>query len=359
MEEDGVACRVGGSHGALGEEFVVEARHHLALCIGTRIASADKHYGDGCTRIDFERLRVEVAVGYAFEQRHQVALDARHDDFGLGIAHADVVFDDHGVAGMILLDVAVDADEAKEDEALIAQSFLLETCDGGANDAFFNLLHELVVGKRYGRTVAHAAGVGAGIAFADALVVLCHGQDLVVLTVGEHEDRAFDARQELLDDDGGRSCTKHTIEHQAEFVASLVEGGEDEHALAGCQTVGLEHIGCLELFEETACLVVLLGVERAIAGGGDLMTAHEALGKVLRAFELGCCLAGTDDADACEALVAFDVVVDAVDQGVFGAHDDHADLVLEAEVSNLVKLAHLDGDVLSVGACASVAWGNV
>ena len=89
------------------------------------------------------------------------------------------------------------------------------------------------------------------------------------------------------------------------------------------------------------------------------MTAHEALGKILRAFELGCCLAGTNDADAREAFVAFDVVVDAVDQGVFGAHDDHADLVLEAEVSNLVKLAHLDGDVLSVGTCASVAWGNV
>ena len=32
MEEDGVACRVGRGHGALGEEFLIEARHHLALC---------------------------------------------------------------------------------------------------------------------------------------------------------------------------------------------------------------------------------------------------------------------------------------------------------------------------------------
>ena len=101
------------------------------------------------------------------------------------------------------------------------------------------------------------------------------------------------------------------------------------------------------------------GVERAIAGGWDLMTAHEALGKVLRAFKLGCCLAGADDADAREALVALDVVVDAVDQGVFGAYDDHANLVLEAEVSNLVKLAHFDGDVLAIGVSASVAGGNV
>ena len=35
----------------------------------------------------------------------------------------------------------------------------------------------------------------------DALVVLGFGQDLVVLTVGENEDGALDAAQELFDDD--------------------------------------------------------------------------------------------------------------------------------------------------------------
>ena len=87
--------------------------------------------------------------------------------------------------------------------------------------------------------------------FADALVVLGLGQYLVVLAVGQHEDRTLDAAEELLDDDAAGGPAEHAAEHLLQLLLSLVERGQDEHTLAGAETVGLEHVGRFQGFQES------------------------------------------------------------------------------------------------------------
>ena len=71
-----------------------------------------------------------------------------------------------------------------------------------------------------------------------------------MLSVGKHEDRALDTAHELLDDHTAGGITKHAAQHLFQFLLRLVEGGEDEYALAGAETVGLQHVGGLEGFQE-------------------------------------------------------------------------------------------------------------
>ena len=65
MEEDAVCF---GS--------LLESGHHLALFVGFRISSAHQHDASGCAWVEFQCTLVEVALGNAFEQVYQVALDA-------------------------------------------------------------------------------------------------------------------------------------------------------------------------------------------------------------------------------------------------------------------------------------------
>ena len=63
--------------------------------------------------------------------------------------------------------------------------------------------------------------------------------------VGKHENRALDAREELLNNHACRSLTKHSAEHFLEFALGFVERRHNEDALTCAQAVGLEHIGRL------------------------------------------------------------------------------------------------------------------
>ena len=81
---------------------------------------------------------------------------------------------------------------------------------------------------------------------ANALVVLCLGQNLIVLAVGKHKHRALDAAEELLDNHLCRGVSEHAVEHLLQFLLSLLESGEYQHTLAGAQTVSLQHIRSLQ-----------------------------------------------------------------------------------------------------------------
>ena len=80
---------------------------------------------------------------------------------------------------------------------------------------------------------------------ADALVVLGLGQDLVVASVGQYEDGALDAAHKLFDHDTAGGIAEHAPQHLLQFLLGFVEGGEDEYALAGTETVGLQDVGSL------------------------------------------------------------------------------------------------------------------
>ena len=84
---------------------------------------------------------------------------------------------------------------------------------------------------------AHAAGVGAGVALADALVVLRGRQRKHVLTVAEAEEAEFVALEELLEEDvrlllAQQRPLKQLLGGFDGRVARLA----DDHALAGVPT---------------------------------------------------------------------------------------------------------------------------
>ena len=247
----------------------------LVVCLG--VSAGHKHDAHRRAGVNLQCATVEVARSHTFEKVHQVALDAQHHAFGLGVAHADVVFDDHRVAAHV--------NQAEEDKAFVVDALGGQSLHGGADDAVFHLPHPCLVGKGDGRHGTHAAGVQSFVALAYALVVLRFGQYLVILAVGEHEHRALYAAEELLDDHFGRCLAEHAVEHLAQLALGLVERGHDEHALAGAESVGLEHIGGLQGLKEGAAFIHAVGREAAVARRGDAVAFHEALGKLLAAFE--------------------------------------------------------------------------
>ena len=212
----------------------VDTRDFVAFLIRLGITAADQHDADSSPLVELDLILVEIDVGHALEEVDDVGLQAQHDGLRLGVAHAAVVLDD--------LRLAAAVDESEEDKALIVNAFGSQAFDGGTDDAVLDLLHPLLCGEGYGRDAAHAAGVQTGVALADALVVLGLGQNLVVLAVGKHEDGALDTAEELLDDDAAAGIAEHAAKHLLQFLLGFVERGQDEHALAGAETVGLQYV---------------------------------------------------------------------------------------------------------------------
>ena len=128
-------------------------------------------------------------------------------------------------------------------------------------------------------------------------------------------------------------------------MLSLLQGGQNEHALAGTKTVGLEHVGRAEGGEELAALLNLRAVEGGVGRGGNAVARHEAFGKVLGALEHGAGLGGADDGDVLEEVVAAEVVVDALDQRILRPDNDHVDLVVDDELGDAVEVVGLDVEV--------------
>ena len=136
---------------------------------------------------------IQCAVQRAVAQTHQVRLQAHHDGLGFRVAKAAVVFDDPGLA------VGINH-QAGVQESGVVIAFGGHAGNGGQD----YLLHNALVYRRIhhrGRGVgAHAAGIGAGIAVADAFVVLAggHGQHMFAV---HHDDKAgLFAGEEFLDD---------------------------------------------------------------------------------------------------------------------------------------------------------------
>src|SRR6185436_6176895 len=74
-----------------------------------------------------------------------------------------------------------------------------------------------VLGSGYARrrARAHASGVRARIAIAEALVIARRRKEHPALAVGEEEDRGFFALQELLDDQRAPRIAEHAAAHPA------------------------------------------------------------------------------------------------------------------------------------------------
>ncbi len=89
-------------------------------------------------------------------------------------------------------------------------------------------------GDAVGGVSAHAAGVGAGVAFADALVVLGRGDFDGVRAVAEGEEGELFASEELFEDDFGfGGAEERAAEHLGCCLFGFEMGVADDDAFAG------------------------------------------------------------------------------------------------------------------------------
>ena len=179
---------------------------------------------------------VELAVRHGEEELGGVGGQQREHDLGLGVAEAHVVLNDLGAVGG---QHEPGVEHAAVVDAAAAQ-LLDQRQDGGVHER--RPSRRVHVGHR--RVGAHAAGVGPGVAVADALEVLRRDERHGARAVAEDEQRALLAHEPLLDHDVAPGVAEGGARQLGRDVgAGLVEGLRHQHALAGGQAVGLDHPG--------------------------------------------------------------------------------------------------------------------
>ena len=303
------------------------------------IAAGDQHHGSGGTLVDLDGGIGQAAVGGIEHQLEQVALQTRKDHLGFRVAHAAVVFDDKGVA--------VDADQAEEDKAAVIHTLFAQTLNGRLNDARFDLFHQGLIDERHRRNGAHAAGVEAGIAFADPLVVFGHGQQFIGLAVGQGEHGELDPVEEFLDHYRRTGRAELAAEHGLQFVFGFGHGAADEHPFAGCQSVGLEHDRRLATGQVAQAFFELGAAELAVGGGRDVSFLHEFLGERLAAFEQSALPGRADQANVLQAVVGAEEIDDPFDQRCFRADYDQVDAFFERKGGDRREIGERQVDVLA------------
>src|SRR5205807_6646974 len=144
---------------------------------------------------------------------------------------------------------------------------------------------------------AHAAGVGAGIAFADALVVLRRSQGSDALAVADHQKRkllAFETFLQYHRRAGGAEslAAQHFGGYDGGFFASL----GDDHALAGGQAIGFDHNRRMKKSERMLYFFRLM--THGEVRGRNVVALHEQLGEALARFQTRGGLGWPEDAQA-------------------------------------------------------------
>ena len=88
------------------------------------------------------------------------------------------------------------------------------------------------------------------VAFADAFVVFCFGQNLVVFSIGQNEYGTFYTAQEFFNHYGGGSVTEHSAQHFFQFFLGFFQGGKNQYAFSGAKTVGFQYVWSFQCFQK-------------------------------------------------------------------------------------------------------------
>ncbi len=165
----------------------------------------------------------------------------------------------------------------------------------------------------------HAAGVWAGVAVADPLVVLSGGERHGGTTVADGEQRELGPGEALLDHHGPPGIAEGIArEVGAHGIGCLAAVLGDEHSLAGGQSVGLDHEEVGHHIEEGegGCLVG----EGPVPCRGDARLDEHLLHPGLGALQAGAVRSRPENAPTRRAQA----VGEAVDQWRLGA--DHEEV---------------------------------
>ena len=168
----------------------------------SRIAARGEHDADGGARVPVGLGAGEAAgLGRRQQQLEQVRAQARQHDLRLGIAEAHVELEHLRAVRAEHQPGVEDAVERRAAARELVDHRLVHAGDRSATSASAS-------GHR--RVAAHAAGVRAGVAVADPLVVARRGERDGALAVAQREQRELVAVEELLDHDrrGRRSAAR-------------------------------------------------------------------------------------------------------------------------------------------------------
>ena len=291
------------------------------------VAGRGQYDAHGGVAREFRWLHlVERAVRRGEEEGGGVGLEQRQDHLGLGVTEAHVVLDH---LRSVLGQHEAGVEHAPVVDAAPAQ--LLDEREHGrveqAVDRGGIEMHRCVG--------AHAPGVRPGVVVAHPFEVLGRDERHHPRAVAEHEERALVALEALLDHDRAPRVPEGGAgELGRDVLAGLVEAAGHPHALAGSQTVRLDHPRPGQGFEEFERLTGLEVVEGAEAGGGHAGLGEHLLHEGLRTLEQGAVGAGPEHGPTRGAQV----VGQAGHQRGLGPHDVEVGLDLPDR-----RLVHLDG----------------
>ena len=102
----------------------------------------------------------------------------------------------------------------------------------------------------------------------------------------------------------------------------------------------------------------MFAVKGLITGGRDVVALHESFGKILRAFQHGTGLRGTDDRDILGTLVSLHIVVDTLHQRILRTYNHHVNFFGNHELLDYFKVISLHGNVDATIAGSGIAGGN-
>ena len=197
---------------------------------------------------------------------------------------------------------------------------------------------------RGGRVGAHAAGVRAGVAFADAFMVLAGGHGQYIAAICEYDKTRLLAAEKLLDHHATAGFAKGIArEHVGDGRLGVFQGFCHDHALAGGQAIGFYHNRCAA-FTQVGEGGLQLG-ECVVGRGGNIVALEKILGEGLRALELGSAAAR---AKAGQRTFR-EVIHDAGHQWRLGPHDRQTYRVGRCELCQRGEIHHIDGHVLHTG----------
>ncbi len=253
-------------------------------------------------------------------QVQRLAPQPHHQHLAFRVAEAGIVLDQPRRA---VLDHQPDIEHAG-----IGRAAARHLGHGRAHDFVQRARGDRVVHDRRGRIGAHAAGVGAGVAVAHALVVLRGAEGQAGRAVDQHEERRLLAGHHLLDHHLGAGRAEAAAEHVVDGLQRLGFGLRQDHALAGGEAVGLDH-DRRAVFAHVGLGGLGVG-EVAVARGGRAHGVADLLGEGLRRLQPRGRRRGPEDR---EARVAQHVGY-AGGQRRLGADDHQVDGVLAGELGH-------------------------
>ena len=308
--------RAGVEHERVGR-YRVESVDQRAGGGRRRVAGCGEDDGDGALLVPGDGHIAERAVHAGESDVDQVGVEKRQQHLRLGVAEAAVELQQARAGG--------GEHEPGVEHAAIRASLGGHGIDRRLEHGAHELVDELWRAARSRRVGAHAAGVRAAVALAQALVVLGRRHRHQGAPVAEREQRDLFADEPLFEHDavsGGADGPAEQVRHRAQCRVAPVG---DDHALAGGQPVSLGDDG------EPGGVEPPRGLGHAgdhgRAGPGDAVSVAERPGVRLRPLQLGGGQRRSERSDAGRR----ERVDEPCCQRRLRAHDDEPDALVDGE----------------------------